>query len=131
MSSAVFFQIQSGLILTLMLFGVWNHKKRSLHVKTMSTVIAWDILLVLQIELTRSAVAKASQALTNTVLLNIHVSFAITTVVLYFFMIYTGRKLIKGNISFRKKHKVLGKTVVVLRILTFATSFFAAPIQGL
>ena len=125
MSTAVIFQIQSFLILSLIAFGVYRRKDRSVHIKTMGMAIVWDILLILQIELTRSAIKKASEAIQNPMLLNIHVSFAVTTVLFYFAMIYTGRSFLKGNNDIRPLHKKLGWTTLILRVLTFATSFYA------
>jgi len=91
----------------------------------MSWAIVWDIVLILEIELSRGAIAKASKAVTNPVILNIHVSCAVITVLLYFAMIFFGRKLLKGDKSVLKKHKILGWTTTVMRSLTFFTSFFA------
>ena len=126
MSSAVIFQIQSALILFLMHLGVYiilKKRNRTLHAKIMGVVIAWDLLLVLQIELTRGAVAKAMQAPVNPMILNIHVSMAITCVLLYFVMIYSGRKLLKGDKSSLKLHKFSGVVALTLRSLVFFTSF--------
>jgi len=91
----------------------------------MSTAILWDIILILQIELSRSAVLKASKVITNSMMLNIHVAIALTTVVFYALMIFTGRKVLRGEIPFRPKHKKLGYLTFGLRILTFITSFWA------
>ncbi|MEC7276385.1 MAG: hypothetical protein VXV96_08700 [Bdellovibrionota bacterium] len=130
MTTALIFQIQSALILTLMIAGLINRKKRSLHVKLMGGTIFWDILLVLQIELNRSAIIKASNAVTNAMILNIHVTIAVSTVLLYFVMIYTGRKLLKGDNSIKPLHKKLGWSAFTLRVLTFATSFWAVTPQA-
>lgn len=129
MSTATLFQIQSFLILTTMTLGVYLRKKRSVHIKLMGTAIVWDILLILQIELTRSAIVKASKAMTNAMMLNVHVSLAVLTVLFYFAMIYTGRKFLKGDNSIRPLHKKLGWTTWSLRILTFITSFWAVSPQ--
>lgn len=129
MSTATLFQIQSFLILCTMTLGVYLRKKRSVHIKLMATTIIWDILLILQIELTRSAIIKASKAMNNAMMLNIHVSIAVLTVLFYFAMIYTGRKFLKGDNSIRPLHKKLGWTTWSLRILTFATSFWAVTPQ--
>lgn len=117
------FQIQSTLILLLLWVGIFNRKKRNIHVKMMSVGIIWDILLVLQIELTRSAIAKASKVVTNPLLLNFHVTIAVSTVVLYGFMFYYGRKMLKGQNEVRSKHKVLGIMTITLRTMTYITSF--------
>jgi hypothetical protein len=85
----------------------------------------WDVLLILQIELSRSAIIKASRALSNALALNIHVTIAISTVVLYGFMIYTGRKMLRGQNQYRVRHRTLGYSTLLLRTLTFITSFWA------
>ena len=128
MSSAVLFQIQSFLIMCTLYVGVYLRKKRKVHIMVQSVAIIWDILLILQIELTRGAIVKASKAVTNEMMLNIHVSIAVSTVILYLLMIYTGRKLIKGDQSIRPRHKALGWTTLVMRTLTFITSFWAVTL---
>jgi hypothetical protein len=125
-------QIQSLAIVVLMLVGIYFRRQRKRHIKIMSLAMIWDVILILQIELSRSAILKASQAVKNTLLLNIHVSIAVSTVILYAFMVYTGRKLLNGDIYIRPRHKILGWTTLFLRILTFITSFWAvAPKETL
>ena len=133
MSSAVIFQIQSFLVLSLMLYGVWLAKrhKRQQHIKVQSVVITWDVLLILQIELSRSAILKASQAMSNEMLLNIHISIAVSTVILYVAMIITGRKFISGDSSVLGLHKKLGWCTLTMRVLTFATSFWSVTPKGI
>ena len=125
MNTASIFQIQSILILSLMILGVYLRRSRKTHVKIMSAVIIWDILLILQIELTRSAIAKATEVMTNPLMLKIHLFFAIGSVILYVLMIITGRKLLSGDTKVRPKHKTLGWTTLVFRILTLVTSYWA------
>lgn len=124
-TTAIIFQTQSFLVLSLILIGVYLRRKRKTHVKIMLSAITWDILLVLQIELNRGAVEKAAKAVSNTMMLNIHVSLAVLTVLFYFAMLYTGKKFLGGANEIRPLHKKLGWTTVTLRILTFITSFFA------
>ncbi len=121
--SAYIFQIQSTLIILLIFYGIYHRKNRYKHIKTMKFCIAWDLLLVAQIELTRGAIIKASQAMTNTAILNIHVSLAVSTVLLYFVMLYTGTRLKNNDESIRKVHRFLGLTTLTLRLSTFITSF--------
>ena len=118
-------QCQSFSILLLMSAGIIVRRRRQLHVKIMSTAMVWDVILILQIELSRSAILKATHAVTNPLILNIHISIAVSTVVLYGFMIYTGRKLLSGQNQIRPRHKFLGWTTFTMRILTFITSFWA------
>lgn len=125
MSSAVIFQIQSILVFTLMTVGILLRKNRVRHVRIMATALIWDVILILQIELTRSAIGKASGALKNPLILNIHVLLALSSVILYAFMIYTGRKILKNEIEYRSLHKLLGWTTYTVRFLTLVTSFWA------
>jgi hypothetical protein len=118
-------QSQSLCIVLLMVAGIMFRRRRQLHIKIMSTAMIWDVILILQIELSRSAILKATKAMTNPLLLNIHISIAVSTVVLYGFMVYTGRKLINGQNEIRPKHRMLGWTTLSMRILTFITSFWA------
>lgn len=123
-------QTQSLCIVLLMLAGIVARKRRQLHVKIMSSAMIWDILLILQVELSRSAILKASKAVTNPLILNIHVSFAVSTVILYGFMVYSGRKMLAGDVSIRPKHRILGYSTFLMRILTFITSFWAVAPKG-
>lgn len=125
MTSAVVFQIQSILIYSMMVFGIIKRRNRNIHVKTMATVIIWDVILILQIELTRGAVEKASKAIINPMLLNIHVTFAVLSVVFYILLVLTGRKLLNGENQMRGRHRLFGWTAFALRTLTLLTSFFA------
>ena len=122
MSSTIIFQIQSILIVSLMLYGVYHRKTRYKHIKIMKTAIVWDLLLVAQIELTRSAVMKASKVMENPQILNIHVSLAVSTVLLYGVVMFTGQKLKNGNEGVRKYHKAVGILTLTTRIATLITS---------
>ena len=118
-------QSQSLCIVLLMLAGILVRRNRKLHVRVMSVAMVWDILLILQIELSRSAILKASKAVDNPMILNIHVSIAVSTVILYAFMVYTGRALLAGRTQIRHKHKILGYSTFLMRILTLITSYWA------
>lgn len=118
-------QAQSLCILALIIVGIFYRRRRTIHVRIMSFAIIWDVILILQIELSRSAILKASKALTNSNALNIHVSIAVSTVILYAIMIYTGRKMLAGQVQFRLKHRILGYSTLFMRILTFVTSLWA------
>lgn len=122
MSSSVIFQAQSFIIVTILIFGVYHRKNRYKHIRMMYLAIIWDLFLVAQIELSRQALNTASKALTNPIILNIHISLAISTVLLYALMVVTGRKLQKSDESMRTRHKILGWTTLTLRILTLITS---------
>ena len=120
--SSIIFQVQSIVIVSLLIFGVYHRKNRYKHVKIMKFAIIWDLILIVQIELSRSAIAKASKAMTNPMILNIHVSLAIATVLLYGLVFYMGRKLLHGDESKRKVHRALGTFALTTRMATLITS---------
>jgi len=109
-----------------MVLGISKRKNRKQHVPLMATVLIWDVLLILQIELTREAIDKASQVPANPLMLNIHVAFAVLSVVFYGLLVWTGRKLLNADHTARKKHRLFGWSAFVLRTLTLLTSFFVA-----
>lgn len=118
-------QSQSFCIVALMFAGILLRRNRRLHVRIMSFAMIWDVILILQIELSRSAILKASKAIDNALALNIHVTFAVSTVILYGFMVYTGRAFLGGRSEIRRTHRNLGYTTFFIRILTLITSFWA------
>lgn len=127
--SQIIFQAQSILIVILMLYAVslvfGKNKNRNKHSKLMKLVIVWDIILILQIELNRGAIAKASKYTENTMLLNIHVSLALATVLLYFVTALIGKKVMdEKREDLVAKHRLIGRITVLLRISTLITSFF-------
>jgi hypothetical protein len=120
--SSIIFQVQSFLIVGLLLYGVYNRKIKYKHMKIMKAAIIWDLILVAQIELNRGAIMKASKVVSNPTILNIHVSLAVSSVLLYGIVYYTGTKLSKGDEKIRKWHKGLGIVTLTTRILTLITS---------
>jgi hypothetical protein len=111
-----------------MLFGIFQLKKRRKnvykHIKMMKLAMVWDVVLIAQIELNRGAIAKASKLSSNPDILNIHVSLAIATVLLYIFVYRFGKKLYSGQRSYFGRHKALGVLTLIMRIATLITSFY-------
>ena len=127
MGSGIFFQIQSTLILLLFFYGIFvviKKKKRVTHAKIMSVAIIWDLLLILQIELNRKAIEKAIKVSSNPSILSIHIGLALSSVILYMFMMYTGKKILKGNNALISRHRKLGRLTILMRTLTYITSFW-------
>ena len=125
MTSTILFQTQSLCILFLLGIGIYFRTKRKIHIRIMSVAITWDILLILQIEFFRDAIFKASKALSNPFILNLHVSLAVMTVFFYFALVCTGRRVLLNHPNIKKIHKKLGIGAVLLRIFTFITSLFS------
>ena len=126
MSSTLIFQIQNFLVYILITYGVLCRKNRQKHVKIMTVSIIWDFLLILQIELTRSAIVTTTKILDTPLLTQIHLFFAVSTPLLFIAMIITGRKLIAGNNNIRPLHKKLGWTTFFFRTAVLITSFWVA-----
>ncbi|MBT3584427.1 MAG: hypothetical protein HN509_05955 [Halobacteriovoraceae bacterium] len=121
--STIIFQSQSLAILCILYYGVYCRRQQAKHVKLMMSGIVWDLILVLQIELTRGAIKTATKVATNPKILTFHVIIAITSVLLYFVMFYLGRKVLKGDRSFLPIHKKTGILTLTLRTMVFITSF--------
>ncbi len=115
---------QSFCILTIIFIGLIFRKKRKLHIPIMLTAIIWDIILVIEIEVFRSATDKAIKFATNSTLLNVHIIFATLTIILYFVIISTGLLVIYYKISLIKTHRIIGIMAVIMRILVLITSIF-------
>ena len=127
MSSGIFFQIQSTIILFSFFIGIFiiiKKKDRILHAKIMSSAIIWDLLLIVQIEFNRKAIEKAIKVTTNPSILSIHIALALSSVILYIFMMYTGRAILKGDNSLVRRHRKLGRITLFFRTLTYITSFW-------
>lgn len=126
--SSVIFQIQSVLIVCLMLFGVSKvirrRKEVYQHIKIMKTVIAWDLLLIVQIELSRGAIETASKVMDNKILLNVHVLLALTTVLLYFLLYLSGKNVLSERDKHLRAHRIMGFCALTARLATLITSFW-------
>ena len=120
-ATSIFFHLQSFLILCVLGLGVVLRKRRRLHVPLMSVGMGWDVILIVQIEIFRDALFKASRFMGNPGLLNVHVILATTTLVFYGFCIYTGRGLLAGRSSVRTRHRRAGMCAITFRVLTFIT----------
>lgn len=107
-----------------MYIGIYYRQFPSRHVKFMTITIIWDLILILQIELSRGAIKKAADSVINPTFLTIHIAIAVTTVFLYFGMIYTGRKMLQKDYSVHKLHRLMGRTAVLFRTMTYITSYF-------
>ena len=125
-TASIVFHSQSFLILCVLGVGVALRKRRHLHVPLMAVAMVWDLILILQIELFRNALFKASRFMENVWLLNVHIVLAVTTLIFYGACVYTGRCLLANDFSLRGYHRLLGTCAIVLRVLTFATGLFYA-----
>lgn len=123
-------QLQSLMIVVIMLTGFILRKNGKWHGPLMAITIVWDLLLVAQIQWNRHAIQGAIEGVMKveghaSFIMNVHLFFALSTVLLYFFMLYSGfvMKFFNQQMKCKNKHKLMGMVVLVFRISTLITSF--------
>src|SRR5690606_28639787 len=117
------FHAQSAIVLRILYAAFYYRRERMRHVPLALTGLICDLVLILQIELSRAAGEKALQVVTNTALLNYHVAVAITVVALYAILIGLGLAILAGRRELIRVHKPVGILALVLRTSTFVTAF--------
>ncbi len=112
--------LYSFVILCLLLIGR-RLPKRSirLHSFWMSAVILADLALIGYLVFGREALTKID--LKMPALLYVHLAFAVSTVLLYFWAMFVGIQLLKGW-PHPEMMRALDRVIVPCRILTFVTS---------
>ena len=127
---SILFHLQSFCILCVLGVGILLRRRRRWHVSLMLGAMVWDIVLILQIELFRDAIFKASRFMENSPLLNVHITLAVITLFFYGASLYTGKRLLAHDFSARKLHRRVGVGAFSLRILTFVTGLLNALNKG-
>lgn len=94
-----------------------------LHGQWMTGVISADLILIGYLVIARKALGKLSGDMP--VLLMIHLSFAVTTVILYLLALWIGWRLLQGH-SHPGAMRRLDRVITPTRILTLATSLALA-----
>lgn len=114
------------LILTL---GLLNRQVRKRHIKLMLTGIALDVIVVLLLELNRSAI---DTALTGTldIFHKLHIGSSSVALLLYVPVLILGIKLSKGEEQFRVWHKRVAVSAYVFRTIGFVMMFTVSPISA-
>ncbi|MHC5108592.1 MAG: hypothetical protein ACYTHJ_01790 [Planctomycetota bacterium] len=109
----------------LLVFGVWQRRKRHIHIPAMLSAILIDLGMVLYIEISRGAV-KSAQAKLGTLMI-VHIIISVSVLVLYGVHVWTGIKMARGGIN-RGLHGRIMPFTVGLRILNFLTSIMVMGI---
>ncbi|MCB9094915.1 MAG: hypothetical protein H6621_07615 [Halobacteriovoraceae bacterium] len=121
---SIIFFIQSTIIVAILLTGFFKRKQRKKHAFLMRVGIIWDIVLVLQIELSRHAIDQAIHMERNTTLLNFHIAVSVLCTLLYFFLLYSGWQLLNNQKrGLRPYHLKLGYLTIICRLINYVTSF--------
>jgi hypothetical protein len=116
------FNFISFVILCFLLVGRrLPRRHRVLHAWWMTGVIVADLLLIVGLVIQRNALE--SVKITMPIVLYVHLSFAITTVILYLLAIIVGIRLLRGY-NHLGAMRGLDRVIVPCRIMTLVTSLW-------
>jgi hypothetical protein len=121
------FKIAATIALVLICAGVLNRRKRTIHVPLMLSALTIDIVMLLIIEFSRSAIETAVHTPLPTILL-IHIIFSVLLVCAYLYMLFFGLKLLIKNQG-RTMHYTGAYVFVFFRLANYITSYFI-PLSG-
>ncbi len=116
-----FFDVAGAATFVVILVGVLLHKQRQLHVRIMMGCFITDLLLVVLIELQRSAVEQIATAKTG--LLKFHIAVSVAAVILWVAQVVVGRKLLRGAPMLRR-HRIQAWAFLLFRFANAVTAFF-------
>ncbi|MEO0335048.1 MAG: hypothetical protein AAF202_01550 [Pseudomonadota bacterium] len=108
-----------------LILGLIERKKRNFHMSLMLTGIVTDIMLVLILEVTRSAIGTAVGDVLNATQYT-HIAVSLSAVLLYFPILAYGYFLVgqkKDKKVMRARHMKLGISAFVLRTIGWFTMF--------
>lgn len=113
--------ILSAAILILFFYGrSLRFKNLKWHIRLMMFAMTADIFLVASLVVFRDALSKVQLGMPWT--LFVHIPFAISTVVLYFFAAWNGYRLYRGHEAARPKLRAYDRALCVARVMTLVTS---------
>ncbi len=103
----------------LLVAGIAVRKNKHTHIPFMLSAFLIDMLMLVGIELNRSAIATART--TDDRLLQVHIAISVLVVLLYVFQLVTGIRMAKGG----RRSRIHGKTgyaLLLLRVGNLVTS---------
>ncbi len=108
----------------LLVVGYGLRRNRNLHVRFVVSGIVLDILLVLYLQVTRSAIQSAL-AFSLKLLQQVHIGFSTIALLLYFPVLYLGFRLWRGGgrPGLRDLHRKLACAALFFRTLGFIFMF--------
>jgi len=116
----------SILVCVLLIVGVLNRRRKTVHIPLMATAIGIDLAMVLYIELTRGAVQAAEERMG--LLMIVHIAISVAVLVLYGIHIWTGIKKARGHSG--PTHGRIMYATVSLRVLNLITSIMVMGIDS-
>ncbi len=119
-------QIYSGTVLALIFVGFLFRRKRKVHIPIMIVSFVLDLISVFYLELSRDVIFKAYDTISKE-LMQIHLLFAVVTLVGYGIAMYTGRKIAKGA-PISALHRINAFCFLTARTGVFVTSFWVLKV---
>lgn len=123
------FNLCNVAIFAAILVGVFQHHRRTFHVRMMSACFALDILLLIAVELRQKAVEKALERAAGTDpvasnwILWIHIAFSAAALVLWVCQIVSGRRILQGRMERLPAHAKLARYFLLVRFGNLVTAF--------
>jgi hypothetical protein len=115
------FHMLSFIIYLTLVLGMRQHRRRlRLHIACMIFVVLADTTLVVYLAVARDVLHKAVDKFSP--LLGVHISFAVISLILYYWAVFTGYRMLQGHSHLRGRLRNLGRTLLFTRGATFATS---------
>lgn len=115
-------QIYSGIVLFLIFVGFLLRRRRKIHIPIMIGSFVLDLISILYLELNRNVIFKAYDTISKE-LMQIHLFFAVVTLVGYGIAMVTGRKIAKGA-PISALHRINAFCFLTARTGVFITSFW-------
>lgn len=113
--------IWSTFALILIGAGIYFRKIPALHLRLMSAAFITDVLLVVYIELNRSAIRTVSEGPDG--LLYFHVFVSVGALTAYIVQFYLAWRMRQGRKASRQTHVRVGCSFCALRLTSYVTSF--------
>jgi uncharacterized membrane protein YozB (DUF420 family) len=111
--------ILSAFVCALLVFGVINRRRKSIHVPAMLSAFAIDLGMVVYLEARRGVVESIPHR-HITPLLIFHIVISVIVLVLYSTQTITGFKRLRGDRG--RAHRLVPWVLIPLRMLNFVTS---------
>jgi hypothetical protein len=114
------FNVANVVIMAAILVGVAVHARRKVHVRVMASCFAADLLMVLVIELQRSAIKQAVGPTSG--LMKFHIAVSVGALVLWVLQILTGRGVLQGKPRLAR-HRIQAWAFLLCRGTNVVTAF--------
>ncbi|MEM7233106.1 MAG: DUF420 domain-containing protein [Planctomycetota bacterium] len=130
--------VASSIVVVFLAIGIAKRRRRDLHVRIMVSCFVVDVLNVVLIEASlhfggeTGAVKKSIDSLTSGELsiLVVHIVASVLSLVGYGVATWTGRRILAGDESARKLHKINAAIFVLARLVNYVTSFSVVDSPG-